>query len=105
MSALPPKADIDRRLGNVRFVPIADIGNSSAQQKDRLAAVSPTSEMFLTRRQRSPQLSAFFASSAVLSLRCRKQRAVKRRGEAVRESRGLYWPRGSSGSQSDFPPR
>jgi hypothetical protein len=25
MSALPPIADIDRRLGNVRFVPIADI--------------------------------------------------------------------------------
>jgi len=25
MSALPPKADIDRRLGNVCFVPIADI--------------------------------------------------------------------------------
>ena len=25
MSALPPKADIDRRLGNVRFVPEADI--------------------------------------------------------------------------------
>jgi hypothetical protein len=25
MSALPPKADIDGRLGNVRFVPIADI--------------------------------------------------------------------------------
>jgi len=30
-SALPPKADIDRRLGNVCFVPIADIvlGNVS----------------------------------------------------------------------------
>ena len=25
MSALPPKADIDPRLGDVRFVPIADI--------------------------------------------------------------------------------
>ena len=26
MSALPPKADIDQKSGNVRFAPIADIG-------------------------------------------------------------------------------
>ena len=28
MSALPSKADIDRRFGNVRFVPMADIAVS-----------------------------------------------------------------------------
>jgi hypothetical protein len=27
MSALPPKADIVQRAGNVRFVPIADIAD------------------------------------------------------------------------------
>jgi hypothetical protein len=30
MSALPPKADIVRRGGNVRFVPEADIANSGS---------------------------------------------------------------------------
>ena len=45
MSALPPKADIDCRRRNVGFVPIADIREMSyAKKKDRLAAVSPTSE-------------------------------------------------------------
>ena len=40
MSALPPKADINRRLADVRFVPIADIHElRGAKQKDRLAAV------------------------------------------------------------------
>jgi len=29
MSALPPKADIDRACGNVRFVPIGDIEGSA----------------------------------------------------------------------------
>jgi hypothetical protein len=28
MSALPPRADIEAALGNVRFVPIADIGSA-----------------------------------------------------------------------------
>ena len=30
LSALPPKADIDRRLGNVRLVPKADISHTKA---------------------------------------------------------------------------
>jgi hypothetical protein len=29
MSALPPKADIDERNGDVRFVPKADVSNRS----------------------------------------------------------------------------
>jgi hypothetical protein len=32
MSALPPKADIAKRAGNVRFVPKADITNMKASQ-------------------------------------------------------------------------
>jgi hypothetical protein len=38
MSALPPKADIDCCLGNVRFVPIAD------KVKNRIATVTPQSD-------------------------------------------------------------
>jgi hypothetical protein len=43
MSALPLKADMCGALGDVRFVPIADIQEDILRkQKDRLAAVSPT---------------------------------------------------------------
>jgi hypothetical protein len=35
MSALPLKADIDRRLPNVRFVPKADIGRTQSLIDDR----------------------------------------------------------------------
>jgi hypothetical protein len=34
MFALAPKADIDRRLGNVRFVPIADIRSVLTYRSD-----------------------------------------------------------------------
>jgi hypothetical protein len=36
MSALPPKADIDRQLWNVCFVPIADIGTMESRLLDHL---------------------------------------------------------------------
>ena len=43
MSALPPIADNDRRLPNIRFVPIADI-MTCAKKKDHREAVSPKSD-------------------------------------------------------------
>ena len=53
MSALPPKADIDWRWLDVRFVPKADI--TSIKQKDRLAAVFSKSDLgVLLRRQKPP---------------------------------------------------
>jgi hypothetical protein len=47
MSALPPKADIDRRQCDVRFVPIAEIGgvysiSSSASDINDAGIVSPS---------------------------------------------------------------
>ena len=35
MSALPPKADIDRRFGNIRQVPIADIPRPMGARTDK----------------------------------------------------------------------
>jgi hypothetical protein len=48
MSALPPKADINRRIIDVRFVPIADIGmpsysiTSSANNKNDSGTERPS---------------------------------------------------------------
>ena len=48
MSAFTPKADINWRHSNVRFVPIADIRElTCAKQKDRLAAVLPKANQTL----------------------------------------------------------
>ena len=45
MSALPPKADMCSATRYVRFVPIADIIHRASQIEDRLAAVSPKSDL------------------------------------------------------------
>ena len=38
MSALPPKADIGTQLGNVRFVPKADICTAAINRQSRIGA-------------------------------------------------------------------